>query len=154
MRRRTIQIVTNKNIDTYKDDFFKGLSLSQTVTSVAVILSAGGSFAFFYIFLHFPMTICIYLALPFALPFAVAGFMRIHGMSPFDYMRKKRKVTQTAILSRRPSYVVDAWQIQQELKREKDRKKQERKVNRKKVCLQTEDEIFLRIRQLERRDAY
>ena len=78
--------------------------------------------------------------------------MRIHGMSPFDYMRKKRKVTQTAILSRRPSYVVDAWQIQQELKREKDRKKQ--KVNRKKVCLQTEDEIFLRIRQLERRDAY
>lgn len=129
------------------------MSLAQTVTSVAVILSAGGSFACFYILLHLPMTLSIYLALPFAMPFALAGFLRIHGMPPIDYLKKRRKVMQTAILTRRPAYVVNAVQIMNEIHAGKAQAKAGEMPKGKKVILQSEDEIFLRAKEFEKLSA-
>lgn len=96
------------------------------------------------------MTLSIYLALPFAMPFALAGFLRIHGMTPFEYLKKREKVMKTAVLTRRPSYVVDAVKIMDEIHTEKAQTKASETVNGKNVILQSEDEIFLRAKEFER----
>ncbi len=136
-----MQIETNKNIDDYKDDFFKGLTLQQTVAAVAVLISAGGSFAVFYMVLGLPMSISIYAALPFSLPFAAAGFLKIHGISPYVYMKKKRAVQTHPVFVRNPEYLQEAVKKQQ-----KDPELQEKR-SPEKVLLVTEEESFLRDRQ-------
>lgn len=133
-----MQIETNKNIDTYKDDFFKGLTLQQTVAAVAVLISAGSSFAVFYILVGLPMSISIYCALPFALPFAVAGFLKIRGMSPYVYLQKKHKVAAQPVFVRKPAYV----QITTEYSENEEAGNIT--ISQKTVILGTEEELFLR----------
>lgn len=96
------------------------------------------------------MTLSIYLALPFAMPFALAGFLRIHGMTPLEYLKKRKKVMKTAVLTRRPSYVVDAAKIMDEIYMEKAQTKASETANGKNVILQSEDDIFLRAKEFER----
>lgn len=102
-----MQIPVNKNIDTYKDDFFRGLTLQQTLTSVMTLAAAGGSFAFFAYVLHVPSSLSIYCALPFALPIAASGFFKMHGLSLVEWMQKKKKVVNAPLLVYKPYLVPD-----------------------------------------------
>ena len=56
---------------------------------------------------HLPQTISLYLALPFALPFAAAGFLRVHNMAPDRYFRLKKKVKEQPAYYFRPQIVAD-----------------------------------------------
>lgn len=71
-------------------------------------------------------------------------------MSPFDYLKKKKKVMNSAILTRRPSYVVDAEMIMGEIYQQRAKEKADSSSIGKKILLQTEDEIFLRTKEFER----
>lgn len=71
-------------------------------------------------------------------------------MSPFEYLKKKKKVVHAAVLIRRPSYVVDAEQILSEISLQRTEEKGGGKNTGKRVLLQTEDEIFLRTKEFER----
>lgn len=139
-----MQIETNKNIDTYKDDFFKGLTLQQTVAAVAVLISAGGAFAVFYIFVGLPMSVCIYCALPFAMPFALAGFLKIRGMSPYVYFHKKHRVESQPMYVRKPAYVTYTTEYSEELNTQPEQ------PVKNPVLLETEEELFLRSRAYEK----
>ena len=55
---------------------------------------------------------------------------------------------QNAILTRRPSYVIDAVKIMDEINMEKAEVKTSESINGKKVILQSEDDIFLREKSL------
>lgn len=70
-------------------------------------------------------------------------------MTPFEYLKKKRKVRQTALLTRRPPYVVDAAKIMEEIHTEKQNTKEYETVKGKQVILQTEDELFIRVKAFE-----
>ena len=81
-------IPVNQNIDEYKDDFYKGLTLRQSVISlvtvavgVLVYLTLTGLF-------HLPQTLALYMTLPVVFPIAAYGFLKIHGMNIAEYLRK------------------------------------------------------------------
>jgi len=87
-----MQIPINKDLDNnYTDDFFRGLSARQTLYSAATIAVGGGMFALFNLVLHIPAEVSIYLSVPFAVPFAAMGFVKIHGVPPDEYLKRMRE---------------------------------------------------------------
>ena len=90
-------IYVNKNIDGYKDDFFKGLTFRQTMISAAAVISGACIFLLLYMGLGLPQSLSLYLTLPVVFPIAAAGFLKIHGMSLVEYMRRRHKVRQNDI---------------------------------------------------------
>ena len=57
-------IPVNQDIDSYKDDFFKGLTMRQTLFAVAAVVVSGGLLAFFLIYLKLNASVAMYLTLP------------------------------------------------------------------------------------------
>ena len=60
-----MQIPVNKNIDNYKDDFFKGLTMKQTLFAGLTLAVGVGVFVILNMVLHVYATLAIYLAVPF-----------------------------------------------------------------------------------------
>lgn len=85
-----MQIPVNKNIDFYKDDFWKGLTLSQTVSCILTLCAGTGTFLFLSGPLGVPETAALYLTFPVAFPFAATGFLKIGGMGIGEYLKKRR----------------------------------------------------------------
>lgn len=87
-----MQIRVNRNIDNYKPDVFHGLDFSQTMYALGTVVCGTSAFLFASFYLHLPQTICFYIAMPFALPVAIAGFLKIDGMPPLEYLRKRKEI--------------------------------------------------------------
>ena len=87
-------IPVNKDLDSYKDDFFKGLTLKQTALSVVSIAAGTGTFLAGTYLLKLDTSISFYLALPVVLPIAASGFLRIHGMTLPAYIKRRRSVNR------------------------------------------------------------
>ena len=85
-------IPVNKDLDSYKDDFFKGLTLKQTALSVISVAAGTLMFLFGTYVLKLSSTVSFYLALPVVLPIAATGFLKIHGMTPLEYLKRRREV--------------------------------------------------------------
>ena len=86
-----MQVTVNKDLDSYKDDFFKGLTLKQTAISIISVAAGTGTYFFASYILKLDQTVSFYLALPVVLPIAAGGFLRIHGMSPALYFKRRRE---------------------------------------------------------------
>ena len=87
----------NKNIEEYKDDFWKGLTFRQTVFSVVTVILGAGSFFIANVIIGLPQMVSIYVAILFALPCALMGFMKIHGMTILQYLHCRRKVMEAPL---------------------------------------------------------
>ena len=85
-----MQIPVNKDLDSYKDDFFKGLTLKQTALSIVSVAAGCGTFLFGTYILNLEQSMSFYLALPVVLPIAASGFLKIHGMTPFEYLKRRQ----------------------------------------------------------------
>ena len=85
-----MQIPVNKDLDSFKDDFFKGLTLKQTALSIVSVAAGTGTFLLSSYVFHLSQSVSFYLALPVVLPIAASGFLRIHGMTPLEYMKRRR----------------------------------------------------------------
>lgn len=97
-----MQIPVNKNIDTYKDDFYKGLTLRQTLTCAFALLAGTLSFCLFFYGFGLPQSVSLYLAFPVVFPIGAAGFLRIHGMELKVYFRRRRKAVKTPVYHYKP----------------------------------------------------
>ena len=86
-----MQVAVNKDLDSYKDDFFKGLTLKQTAISIISVAAGTGTYFFASYILKLDQTVSFYLALPVVLPIAAGGFLRIHGMTPAQYLRRRHE---------------------------------------------------------------
>ena len=82
-------IPVNQNIDEYKDDFYKGLTLRQSVISLVTV--AVGALVYLALtgLFHLPQTLALYMTLPVVFPIAAYGFLKIHGMNIAEYLRKR-----------------------------------------------------------------
>ena len=87
-----MQIRVNRNIDNYKPDVFHGLDFSQTMHALGTVISGASAFLFANFYLNLPQTVCFYIAMPFALPVALAGFLKIDGMPPMEYLRRRKEI--------------------------------------------------------------
>lgn len=100
-----MQIPVNKNLDEYKDDFYKGLTLKQTVLSVLTVVVGTGMFLLLHSICGIGQTAALYLAVLAALPLAASGFLKVHGLSLSEYFRRKREVTGQLIYRFEPELI-------------------------------------------------
>lgn len=135
-----MQIPVNKNIDEYKDDFYKGLTLRQTLLAILTVAVGTIAFLFFNIVLNIAQSISLYLALPFAFPIAASGFLKIGGMPPLQYIRNRKRVIQAPLFLYRPG-------ILQEERADGNvtKKRRKRKKGAVKIILETEMEMIKRM---------
>lgn len=132
-----MQIPVNKNIDQYKDDFFKGMTMRQSVFGIATVTAGSVVFLFFYLYLKLPVMPSVYLMLPVALPVAIAGFLRIDGKTPGEYLKLRGKTVKT------PLYRYSPIMLQEPGPEEliqKDRKPKRMKDKGNKIYLQVESD--------------
>jgi len=59
-----MQIPVNKDLDSYKDDFFKGLTLKQTALSIISVAAGTGTYLAASYGLKLDQSVSFYLALP------------------------------------------------------------------------------------------
>ena len=88
-----MQIPVNKDLDSFKDDFFKGLTLKQTALSIVSVAAGTGTFLLSSYVFHLSQSVSFYLALPVVLPIAASGFLKIQGMTPVQYLQKLIRTT-------------------------------------------------------------
>ena len=103
-------IPVNQDIDSYKDDFFKGLTMRQTLFAVAAVVVSGGLLAFFLLYLKLNASVAMYLTLPVAFPIIAIGFIKVHGIPLGEYLKRKKKVQQQSSFFYQPEMVF--WQNQ------------------------------------------
>lgn len=145
-----MQIPVNKNLDEYKDDFYKGLTLKQTVLSVLTVIIGTGIFLLLYLICGIGQTIALYLAVLAALPVAASGFLKIHGLSLPEYFHKKKEVNRQTVFFFQPVFLKSAF-----LQEEEQKKPEKRKVRRreKNLILETKEEKTARMRRYEKTNA-
>ena len=140
-----MMIPVNQDIDSYKDDFFKGLTMRQTLFAVAAVVVSGGLLAFFLIYLKLNASASMYLTLPVAFPIIAVGFIKIHGIPLGEYLKRKKKVEQQSSFFYQPEMVF--WTNQGILPKEAAYETTDRKdlqnggKERKKFYLETEETI-------------
>lgn len=105
-----MMIPVNQDIDSYKDDFFKGLTMRQTLFAVAAVVVSGELLAFFLLYLKLNASVAMYLTLPVAFPIIAVGFIKVHGIPLGDYLKRKKKVQQQSSFFYQPEMVY--WQNQ------------------------------------------
>ena len=136
-----MQIPINKNLDEYKDDFYKGLTLKQTILSVGTVIVGTGVFLFFHSMCGIGQTTALYLSIISALPVAASGFLKIHGMSLPEYFRKKQEVTGQISYQFEPVLVLALDEEIQEVPDKSGRKN-------KYPVLETEEEMAEKMRSI------
>ena len=101
-------IPVNQNIDDYKDDFYKGLTLRQSVISLITV--AVGALVYLALtgLLHLPQSLSLYMTLPVVFPIAAYGFLKIHGMNIAEYVRKRGAVKEHSSYSFIPQMLVES----------------------------------------------
>ena len=141
-----MMIPVNQDIDSYKDDFFKGLTMRQTLFAVAAVVVSGGLLAFFLIYLKLNASVAMYLTLPVAFPIIAVGFIKIHGIPLGEYLKRKKKVEQQSSFFYQPEMVF--WSNQGMLPKEEGEEMSDMKnrnqnggKERKKFYLETEETI-------------
>lgn len=97
-----MQIPVNKNIDDYKEDFFKGLTIRQTVTLTIALIAGVVIFGMLSWGLLLPPGVSMYLAFPATFLIAAGGFLKVHGMDMGTYLKKKRAVKKKRIYHYEP----------------------------------------------------
>ena len=105
-----MMIPVNQDIDSYKDDYFKGLTMRQTLFAVAAVIVSGGLLAFFLLYLKLNASVAMYLTLPVAFPIIAVGFIKVHGIPLGEYLKRKKKVQQQSSFFYQPEMVY--WQNQ------------------------------------------
>lgn len=135
-----MQIPVNKNLDEYKDDFYKGLTLRQTVLSILTVIAGTGVFLLLHSVCGISQTLSLYLAFPAALPFAASGFLKIHGMSLQEYFKRKHSVAEQPLYRYEPVFLVLRNALEPEVKAGQRQKKEKRPV------LEIQEEMAARMR--------
>lgn len=74
-----MKIPVNKNIDVYKDDFFKGLSMRECLCALLTLVSGTAVFFLSDSLLRLPQEVSLYCALPVSFLCAASGFLKISG---------------------------------------------------------------------------
>ena len=100
-----MMIQVNENIDEYREDFYKGLTLRQTLFSGGAVAAGAAAFLFLHIVIGLPQSIALYAALPAVFPIAAAGFLKIHGMTLTQYLKARRNVREHPVYYFKPALI-------------------------------------------------
>lgn len=83
----------NQDIENYKDDFWKGLTLRECLYGGIAVLAGSGIIGGAYYFWGIPIAAAVYLAIPVVVPIGLNGFWKSkNGMALMDYAIQLLKV--------------------------------------------------------------
>ena len=97
-----MMIQVNENIDEYREDFYKGLTLRQTLFAGSAVAVGAAAYLFLNIMIGLPQTAALYAALPVVFPIAAAGFLKIHGMTLSQYLKARKRVKENPVYYFKP----------------------------------------------------
>ena len=100
-------IPVNQNIDDYKDDFYKGLTLRQSVISLITVAVGVCVYLVLTGLLRLPQSLSLYMTLPVVFPIAAYGFLKIHGMNVAEYIRKSGAVKERSSFAFIPQMLME-----------------------------------------------
>jgi hypothetical protein len=93
-----MKVQVNQNIDSYKDDFFKGLTFRQTAVSVIGVAVGAGIFLVLTRIAHLNQTIAVYILFPVVFPIIASGFLKVHGMDLKMYFLQRMRMQKMKAL--------------------------------------------------------
>ena len=93
-----MKVQVNQNIDSYKDDFFKGLTFRQTAVSVIGVSVGAGIFLVLTRAAHLNQTDTVYILFPVVFPIIASGFLKIHGMDLKTFFLQRMKMQKMKAL--------------------------------------------------------
>jgi len=102
-----MMVPVNQNIDEYKDDFFKGLTMRQTMYAIAAVAASGGLMTFFLLYLKMNASVAMYITLPIVFPIIAMGFIKVHGLNFREYLERKRKVQSQPVFFYQPETIFE-----------------------------------------------
>ena len=138
-----MKIPVNKNIDEYKDDFFKGLTLRQTVVAASTLAVGIGGFFLVHLIFGIPQSISLYIVMPLAFAVGASGSLKIHGMSPYQYISKKMRITREPLYRSNPDAI---WETYLQDRENQLKKKTAESKKPGKILLENEEEIQQRMK--------
>ena len=83
-----LQINTNPDLDDYKESVIAGMTAKETLWAGAGLLAGSAASILLHMFLHIPLFLCIYAAIPVSIPFILTGFSIKDGMT---YWQRRRQ---------------------------------------------------------------
>lgn len=87
-----LNIQINKDIESYNSDVWKGLSGRQIVYGLLTMLIGGGIIIVCTELAAFSLSAAVYMAVPFALPIALQGFVSINHMTMTEIVKRKIQI--------------------------------------------------------------
>lgn len=115
----------NEDFDKYKDDFFKGLTLRETLWGGAAALVGIFLMLFLILYLKWNSFVATGIMMPFVIVIGLNGFYNKNGMTLHTYIKRKTKILfGKALTIREPdirNYKIK--QLEQEILAEKQTKK-------------------------------
>ena len=93
-----MKVQVNQNIDSYKDDFFKGLTFRQTAVSVIGVAVGAGIFLVLTRIAHLNQTVAVYILFPVVFPIIASGFLKVHGMDLKMYFLQRMRMQKMKAL--------------------------------------------------------
>ena len=93
-----MKVQVNQNIDSYKDDFFKGLTFRQTAVSVIGVSVGAGIFLVLTRVAHLNQTVAVYILFPVVFPIIASGFLKVHGMDLKSFFLQRMKMQKMKAL--------------------------------------------------------
>lgn len=122
-----MNIPINKDLEEeYKSEWVKGFSYREIAFVVVAIVVIVGVAALAWWKFSIPIDICIYIGLPFGLPFLILGFKKIQGLTVDAYLKEMLYEWRTREL------LYDADEIPEEnrvftMEREREKKRRKKK---------------------------
>lgn len=93
-----MQTPINQDIDKYKDDFFKGLTMKETLWGAGGFLVGVLIIGLLFFGFNIPVELAVFIALPFIAIFGLNGFYSKNGMSFIQLMLLKFKISKSSTL--------------------------------------------------------
>ncbi len=124
----------NKDFDKYKDDFFKGLTLRETLWAAGALAVGFVCMLLFIYYLKWNTYIATLATMPFVMLIGFNGFFNKNGMTLYQYAGKKIKIIfgQTLVLrgeNIRLHKIREAEELMKTVK-EKNKEKKNGKIQR------------------------
>lgn len=108
-----MQIEINENIEEQKDDFWRGFTLKQTISMVALGIVVGGGSLILYFIYHVPIEVATYIILPIGAIIAIVGFWPANraGFTFVEMMKARKRVRYQPILYYKGTEFIDGLDI-------------------------------------------
>ncbi len=116
----------NEDFDKYKEDFWKGLSMRETLWGGVALIVGASLMLFFILYLKWNTYVATGIMMPFVILIGLNGFFNKNGMTLLVYLKRKIKIIfgKPLVLKGEDVRKYKIKELEQKILSEKQQKKQ------------------------------